>query len=100
MSTFLHEGTKRRKLWLCLCRLTRKTLCMQLFFFFELACIRRQIEVKDGDDGDEDARQDDVQHVVERLPLDDQVEGHLLVLIVVHVLPARLMSDDPLASLC
>lgn len=62
-------------------------------------CIRRQVEVKDGDDGDEDAGEDDVQHVVQRLPLDDQVEGHVLVLIVVHVLPARPVSDVPLASL-
>lgn len=69
------------------------------FFFVKLACIGRQVEVKDGDDGDEDARQDDVQHIVEGLPLYDQVEGHLFILIVVHVLPARLMSDDPLASL-
>lgn len=68
-------------------------------FVFQLACIRRQIEVKDGDDGDEDARQDDVQHVVEGLPLNDEVEGHLLIQVVVHVLPARLVSDDPLASL-
>lgn len=68
-------------------------------FVFGLACIRRQIEVKDGDDGDEDARQDDVQHVVKGLPLNDQVEGHLLVQIVVHVLPARFVSNDPLAAL-
>lgn len=68
-------------------------------FVFKLACIRWQIEVEDGDDGDEDARKDDVEHVVEGLPLDDEVEGHLLVVIVIHDLPARLMSDDPLASL-
>lgn len=62
-------------------------------------CIRRQVEVEDGDDGDEDAGEDDVQHVVQGLPLDDQVEGHVLVIIIVHVLPARLVSDVPLAAL-
>lgn len=62
-------------------------------------CIRRQVEVKDGDDGDEDAGEDDVQDVVERLPLDDQVEGHVLILIIIYVLPARLVSDVPLATL-
>lgn len=62
-------------------------------------CIRRQVEVKDGDDGDEDAGDDDVQDVVQRLPLDDQVEGHVLIQIIIHVLPARLVSDLPLAPL-
>lgn len=62
-------------------------------------CIRGQVEVKDGDDGDEDAGEDDVQHVIQGLPLDDQVEGHVLVLIIVRVLPARPVSDVPLAAL-
>lgn len=62
-------------------------------------CIRGQVEVKDGDDGNEDAGEDDVQHVVQRLPLDDKVEGHLLILTVLHVLPARPVSDVPLAAL-
>lgn len=62
-------------------------------------CIRRQVEVKDGNDGDEDAREDDVEDVVQRLPLDDQVEGHVLILIVICVLPAWLVSDVPLAAL-
>lgn len=62
-------------------------------------CIRRQVEVKDGDDGDEDAGDDDVQDVVQRLPLDDQVEAHVLIVVVVHVLSARLVPDVPLAAL-
>lgn len=70
-----------------------------IFLYGWYTCIRGQVEVKDGDDGDEDAGEDDVQHVVQRLPLDDQVEGHLLILIIIPVLPARLVSDVPLAAL-
>lgn len=62
--------------------------------------VRRQVEVKDGDDGDEDAGDDDVDDVVQRLPLDDQVEGHFFVQVIVHVLPAWFMSDVPLSTLC
>lgn len=64
-----------------------------------VTCIRRQVEVKDGDDGDEDAGQDDVEDVVQGLPLNDQVEGHVFVIVIVHVLPAGLVSDAPLATL-
>lgn len=61
-------------------------------------CIRRQVEVKDSNDGDENAGKDDVEDVVQRLPLDDQVKSHVLIL-VIHVLPAWLVSDVPLAAL-
>lgn len=47
----------------------------QLFCILNLCCwhtcIRGQVEVKDGDDSDEDTGDDDVQHVVQRLPLND-----------------------------
>lgn len=67
--------------------------------FYGHTSIRRQVEVKDGDDSDEDARKDDVQHIVKGLPLDDQVEDHPLVFIVQHDFPARPVFDVPLAAL-
>lgn len=72
-------------------------VCIAVFWWY--TCIRRQIEVKDGDDGDENAGDDDVQDVVQRLPLNDQVEDHVLVPIVIYDLPARPVSDVPLAAL-
>lgn len=74
-------------------------IMVNIILCYWFTCIGRQVEVEDGDDGDEDAGEDDVQHVVQGLPLDDQVEGHVLVIIIVHVLPARLVSDVPLAAL-
>lgn len=61
-------------------------------------CIRRKVEVKDGYNGDEDAWNDDVDDVVQRLPLNDQVEGHLLIEVVFHDLSARFVSDVPLSA--
>lgn len=77
-----------------------KTNCfVHMSQFCRGTCIRWQVEVEDGDDGDEDTGEDDVQDVVQGLPLDDQVEDHVLVLVVAHNLPARLVRDVPLAAL-
>lgn len=62
--------------------------------------IRWQVEVKDGNDSDEDAREDDVQHIVKGFPLDDQVEDHPFVFIIQHDLPTWPVFDVPLATLC
>ena len=64
-----------------------------------MSCVGGQVEVEDGDDGDEDAGDDDVEDVVQRLPLDDQVEGDVLVQVVTHVLLAGLVTNVPLAAL-
>ena len=61
--------------------------------------IRGQVEVEDGDDGDEDAGDDDVEDVVQGLPLDDQVEGYIFVHVLIHVLLAGLVADVPLTAL-
>lgn len=44
-----------------------------------LTSIRRQIEVEDGDDRDEDAGQNDVEYVVHGFALNDQVEGDVFI---------------------
>lgn len=62
-------------------------------------CIRGEVEVKDGDDGDENTGDYDVDYIVQRLPLNDQVEDHVLKQIVTHALPAWLVHDAPLAAL-
>lgn len=62
-------------------------------------CIGRQIEVEDGDDSNQDARDDDVDDVVQRLPLDDQVKSHFLIFVIKCVLPAWLVSYVPLTTL-
>jgi len=62
-------------------------------------CIRRQVEVKDGNDGDEDTGQDDVKHVIHGLPLDDQVEGDVLVQVLSNILLRNLMPNVPFPTL-
>lgn len=59
-----------------------------------------------GQEGDEDAGNDDVDDVEERLALDDQVEGDVLVLVALHgnvlvgVFLGWPMDDLPLSVLC
>lgn len=64
-----------------------------------LTCVWGQVEVEDGDDGDEDAGNNDIQDIVSWLPLDDQVEGDVLVIVLSYILPGRLVSDMPFATL-
>ena len=60
-----------------------------------------KVEVGDGDDGDEDAGNYDVENVVHGLPLHDEVEGDVLVILgTMDVLPRRLVPDDPLSPFC
>jgi len=65
-----------------------------------------QVEDKDGHEGNEDAGCDDVDDIEERLALDDEVEGDVLVLtalrgvVRVDVLAGRAVDDFPFTVLC
>ncbi len=65
-----------------------------------------QVVDERGEEGDEHAGDDDVDDVEERLALDDQVEGDVLVLVALHgnvlvgVSLGRPVDDLPLAVLC
>lgn len=64
--------------------------------------IRREVEDKDGQDGDQDAGDDDVDEVEEGLAPDDEVERDVLVQRVSWegVLAGRLVPDFPLPIFC
>ncbi len=62
-------------------------------------CTRWQIEDKYGQHTGEDAGQDDVNDVEQRLPLNDQVEGDVLIQVIVNVLSAGLVTNLPLTVL-
>lgn len=68
--------------------------------------VSRQVEDKDGHEGNEDAGCDDVDDVEEWLALDDEVEGDVLVLAAlsgvagVDVLAGRAVDDFPFAIFC
>lgn len=74
---------------------TEKIKTEQTFF----TCIRWQVEVKNGNDGDEDTGQDDVKHVIHGLPLDDQVEGDVFIQVLSHILPRNLVTNVPFSTL-
>lgn len=50
-------------------------------------CSGRQVEDKYSQHHGEDAGHDDVDDVEERLPLYDEVEGDVLIQVLLHVLP-------------
>lgn len=66
----------------------------------------RQVVDQQGQEGDEHAGDDDVDHVEERLASDHQVEGDVLVLVALHgnvfvgVSLGRSVDDLPLTVLC
>lgn len=62
-------------------------------------CTRWQIEDKYGQDTGKDAGHDDVNDVEQRLPLNDQVEGDVLIQVIVDVLSAGLVTNLPLTVL-
>lgn len=66
----------------------------------EQTCSGRQVEDKYSQHAGEDAGHDDVDDVEQRLPLDDEVEGDVLVQVFLHVFPRRLVTDGPLAVFC
>lgn len=60
-----------------------------------LTCSRRQVEDKYGQHAGEDAGQDDVDDVEERLPLYDEVEGDVLIQVLLNVLSGGFVTDGP-----
>lgn len=66
----------------------------------ELTCSRWKVEDEYGQNTSEDAGDDDVDDVEERLPLDDEVEGDVFVQLLLDVLPAGFVTNGPLSILC
>lgn len=68
--------------------------------------ICRQVVDQQGQEGDEHAGDDDVDHIEERFASDDQVEGDVLVLVALHgnvfvgVSLGGSVNDLPLTVLC
>lgn len=80
--------------------------CHRIFFFSmrwtaaELTCSRWKVEDKYSQNTSEDAGDDNVDDVEERLPLDDEVEGDVFVQLLLDVLPAGFVTNGPLSILC
>lgn len=66
----------------------------------ELTCSRRKVKDKYGQDTGEDAGDDDVDDVEERLPLDDEVEGDVLIQLLFDVFPGGFVTNGPFSILC
>lgn len=66
----------------------------------ELTCSRWKVEDEYCQNTSEDAGNDDVDDVEERLPLDDEVEGDVFVQLLLDVLPAGFVTNGPLSILC
>lgn len=66
----------------------------------KLTCSRWKIEDKYSQNASEDAGDDNIDDVEERLPLDDEVEGDVFVQLLFHVLPAGFVTNGPLSILC
>lgn len=68
--------------------------------------VGRQVVDQQGQEGDEHAGDDDVDHIEERFASDDQVEGDVLVLVALHgnvlvgVSLGGPVNDLPLTVLC
>lgn len=66
----------------------------------ELTCSGRKVKDEYGQNAGEDAGDDDVDDVKERLPLDDEVEGDVFIQLLLDVLSAGFVADGPLSILC
>lgn len=65
-----------------------------------LTCSRRQVEDKYSQHAGEDAGHDDVDDVEKRLPLYDEVEGDVLIQVVLNVLSRGLVTNGPFSIFC
>lgn len=89
---------------LCICvvsALVHKSMIITLILdLCHLTSVGGQVEVEDGYAGEEDTGDDDVEDIVERLPLDDQVEGDVFIQVLTDlILPAGLVADVPFTTL-
>lgn len=66
----------------------------------ELTCSRRKVKDEYCQNASEDARDDNVDDVEERLPLDDEVEGDVLIQLLLDILSAGFVTNGPLSILC
>lgn len=66
----------------------------------ELTCSGRKVEDEYGQDTGEDAGDDDVDDVEERLPLDDKVEGDVLIQLLFDVFSGGFVTNGPFSILC
>lgn len=60
-----------------------------------ITCSWGQIEDKYSQHAGEDAGHDDVNDVEKRLPLYDEVEGDVLVQVLLNILPSGFVTDGP-----
>lgn len=65
-----------------------------------LTCSRRQVEDKYGQHAGEYAGHDDVDDVEKRLPLYDEIEGDILIQVLLNILPCGFVTDGPFSILC
>lgn len=68
--------------------------------FSVLTCSRRQIEDKYSQHAGEDAGHDDVDDVEQRFPLDDEIEGDVLIQVILDILSCGFVTDGPFSILC
>lgn len=66
----------------------------------ELTCSRRKVKDEYSQNASEDAGDDNVDDVEERLPLDDEVEGDVFIQLLLDVLSAGFVTNGPLSILC
>lgn len=66
----------------------------------EQTCSRRKVKDEYGQDTGEDAGDDDVDDVEERLPLDDEVEGDVLIQLLFDVFSGGFVTNGPFSILC
>lgn len=66
----------------------------------ELTCSGRKVKDEYGQDTGEDAGDDDVDDVEERLPLDDEVEGDVLIQLFFDVFSGGFVTNGPFSILC
>lgn len=65
-----------------------------------LTCSGRKVKDEYGQDTGEDAGDDDVDDVEERLPLDDEVEGDVLIQLLFDVFSGGFVTNGPFTILC
>lgn len=65
-----------------------------------LTCSRWQVEDKYSQHTGEDAGHDDVDDVKKRLPLYDEVEGDVLVQVLLNILSRGFVTDGPFSIFC
>lgn len=66
----------------------------------EPTCSGREVKDKYGQDTGEDAGDDDVDDVEERLPLDDKVESDVLIQLLFDIFSGGFVTNGPFSILC